>query len=166
LVPKKEHSTHSEVWDDQDEQWLAYRTYSKEEMEALRRAKTKVFFTFSPWAVIGAQIVVTILSALAWSIVGNPKGLSLYTYSALCGGLIGVFPAALFALRLGVAKQMKNQTPGNLLAAIVFGEFIKIVVTIAMFVWVAFSYPDLKWIPLLVTYVITLKCYWLAWFWR
>jgi len=46
LVSKKEHSTHSEVWDDQDEQWLAYRTYSKEEMEALRRAKTKVFLPY------------------------------------------------------------------------------------------------------------------------
>jgi F0F1-type ATP synthase assembly protein I len=50
--------------------------------------------------------------------------------------------------------------------AIVSGEFIKIAVTIAMFVWVAFSYPDLQWIPLLVTYFVTLKCYWLAWFWR
>lgn len=135
-------------------------------MDALRQNKSRALFTLSPWAVIGLQLVVTLLSALAWSIVGNPKGLSLYTYSALCGGLIGAFPAALFALRLGVAKQMKNQTPGNLLAAIVSGEFIKIVVTIAMFVWIAFSYPDLKWIPLLVTYVITLKCYWLAWFWR
>ena len=166
MVPKKKHSTHSEVWDDQDEQWLAYRTYSKEEMQALRRAKKKVFFTLSPWAVIGAQIAVTILSALCWSVFGDPIGLSLYTFSALCGGLIGVFPASLFALRLSAAKRMKNQNPGSLLAAIVSGEFIKIVVTIAMFVWIAFSYPDLKWIPLLVTYVIALKCYWLAWFWR
>ena len=166
MVTKKEHSTHFEVWDDQDKQQLAYRTYSKEEMEALRRAKKKVFFTLSPWAVISAQMAVTVFSALCWSFFGNPIGLSLYTYSALWGGLIGVFPAALFALRLGVVKQMKNQTPGNLLVAIVSGEFIKIAVTIAMFVWVAFSYPDLKWIPLLVTYVITLKCYWLAWLWR
>jgi len=166
LAPKKKHSTHSEVWAYQDKQWLAYRTYSKEEMEALRRAKTKVFFTLSPSAVIGAQIAVPILSALCWSFFGDPIGFSLYTYSALWGGLTGVFPAALFALRLEVAKQMKNQTPGNLLAAIVSGEFIKIALTIAMFVWVAFNYPDLKWIPLLVTYVITLKCYWLAWFWR
>jgi ATP synthase protein I len=164
VIFKKDHSV--PAWDELDEQQLAYRTYSKEEMEALRRAKKKVFFTFSPWAVIGAQIVVTILSALCWSFFGDPIGFSLYTYSALWGGLTGVFPAALFALRLEVAKQMKNQTPGNLLAAIVSGEFIKIALTIAMFVWVAFNYPDLKWIPLLVTYVITLKCYWLAWFWR
>ena len=132
------------MWDDQDEQWLAYRTYSKEEMEALRRSKTKVFFTLSPWAVIGAQIAVTILSSLCWSFFGDPIGLSLYTYSALLGGFIGFFPASLFALRLSAAKRMKNQNPGSLLAAIVSGEFIKIAVTIAMFVWVAFSYPDLQ----------------------
>jgi len=62
------------------------------------------------------------------------------------GGFIGFFPASLFALRLSAAKRMKNQNPGSLLAAIVSGEFIKIAVTIAMFVWVAFSYPDLQWI--------------------
>ena len=135
-------------------------------MDALRQNKSRALFTLSPWAVIGLQLVVTLLSALAWSIVGNPKGLNLYTYSALLGGFIGFFPASLFALRLSTAKRMKNQNPGSLLAAIVSGEFIKIAVTIAMFVWVAFSYPDLQWIPLLVTYFVTLKCYWLAWFWR
>ena len=135
-------------------------------MDALRQNKSRALFTLSPWAVIGLQLVVTLLSALAWSIVGNPKGLSLYTYSALLGGFIGFFPASLFALRLSSAKGMKNQNPGSLLAAIISGEFIKIAVTIAMFVWVAFSYPDLQWIPLLVTYFVTLKCYWLAWFWR
>jgi ATP synthase protein I len=164
LIPKKDHSAHA--WDELDEQQLAYRTYSKKEMDALRQNKSRAFFTLSPWAVIGLQLVVTLLSALAWSIVGIPKGLSLYTYSALLGGFIGFFPASLFALRLSAAKRMKNQNPGSLLAAIVSGEFIKIAVTIAMFVWVAFSYPDLQWIPLLVTYFVTLKCYWLAWFWR
>ena len=166
MIPKKDQSAHIQAWDELDEQQLAYRTYSREEMDALRRANSRAFFTLSPWAVIGLQSVATLLSALVWSIVGNPKGLSLYTYSALMGGFIGVFPAALFALRLSAARRMKYQNPGSLLAAIVSGEFIKIAATIAMFVWVAFSYPDLQWIPLLVTYFVTLKCYWLAWFWR
>ncbi len=155
-----------QAWNEAEEQELAYRTYSKEELDALRSSKSRPFFTLSPWAVIGLQIGMTMLSALGWSIFGNPKGLSLYTYSALLGGFIGVFPAALFALRLAAARRMKNQNPGGLLAAIVSGEFIKIAVTIAMFVWAAISYPDLQWIPLLVTYFVTLKCYWLAWFWR
>jgi F0F1-type ATP synthase assembly protein I len=51
-------------------------------------------------------------------------------------------------------------------AKVVSGEFIKIAVTIALFVWAALGIPDLQWIPLLVTYLVTLKCYWLAWFWR
>ena len=135
-------------------------------MEALRRAKSNAFFTLSPWFVIGFQIMATVICALVWSVFGSPRGLSLYTYSALLGGFIGFFPAALFALRMSVTKRVKSQNPGSLLAAVVSGEFIKIAVTIALFIWVALSYPDLKWIPLLVTYFVTLKCYWLAWFWR
>jgi len=166
LIPKKNQSAPQQSWQEQDEQEAAYRAYSKEEMEVLKRTKSKLFFTLSPWAVIGFQIMATAACALIWSVFGTPRGLSLYTYSALLGGFIGFFPAALFALRMGATKRVKNQNPGSLLAAVVSGEFIKIAVTIAMFIWVAFSYPDLKWIPLLVTYFVTLKCYWLAWFWR
>jgi len=49
---------------------------------------------------------------------------------------------------------------------VVSGEFIKIVATILLFIFFAFKQPDLKWIPLLVTYLATLKCYLLGWFWR
>ena len=108
----------------------------------------------------------TLVMAVAWSTFANPRGLSVYTYSAFVGGCIGFFPAALFALRMGLANKQKNKSPGSLLAAVVSGEFLKIAVTIALFVGVALNYPDLQWIPLLITYVVTLKCYWLAWFWR
>jgi ATP synthase protein I len=116
--------------------------------------------------VIGVQIFVTLLMGLGWAYFGNPKGLSIYTYSAFVGGFIGFFPASLLALRMSVSRRQKNRSPGSLLAAVVSGEFLKIAVTIALFVWVALRYPDLQWIPLLVTYLVTLKCYWLAWLWR
>jgi ATP synthase protein I len=51
-------------------------------------------------------------------------------------------------------------------AGLVTGEIIKIIATIAMFFLVIVFYPDLDWLPLLLTYVLALKCYWLAWILR
>jgi ATP synthase protein I len=101
-----------------------------------------------------------------WSIFGEPTELSLYTQSAFLGGLISVLPSALFLIRLELAKKTQILNPGNYLAALVSGEFIKIVVTLMLFLGVAFLIPGVFWVPLLVTYVLALKCVWLAWLWR
>jgi ATP synthase protein I len=49
---------------------------------------------------------------------------------------------------------------------LVTGEIIKIIATVAMFVLVIVFYPELDWLPLLLTYVLALKCYLLAWFFK
>ncbi len=166
MIPKKNQSAPSQSWDVLDEQENAFKVYSREEMDALKRANRKAFFSLSPWVIIGLQVATTLAMALIWSFFANPQELKPCFFSALLGGFIGFFPATLFALRLSVSKRQKNQNPGSLLAAVVSGEFLKIVVTIALFVWVALSIPDLQWIPLLITYLVTLKCYLLAWLWR
>jgi ATP synthase protein I len=166
LIPKKNQSAPSQSWDVLDEQENAFKVYTREEMDALKRANRKAFFSLSPWAIIGFQVAATLVMVLIWSFFANPQELKPYFFSAFVGGFIGFFPATLFALRLSVSKRQKNQNPGGQLAAVVSGEFIKIAVTIALFVWAALGIPDLQWIPLLVTYLVTLKCYWLAWFWR
>lgn len=166
MIPKKNQSAPSQSWNVLDEQENAFKVYSREEMDALKRANRKAFFSLSPWVIIGLQVATTLAMALVWSIFANPQELRPCFFSALLGGFIGFFPATLFALRLSVSKRQKNQNPGSLLAAVVSGEFLKIVVTIALFVWAALSIPDLQWIPLLITYLVTLKCYLLAWLWR
>jgi ATP synthase protein I len=101
-----------------------------------------------------------------WSIFGEPVGVSLYTQSAFLGGLISVLPSTLFLIRLELAKKTQILNPGGYLAALVSGEFIKIVVTSMLFLGVAFLIPGVLWVPLLVTYVLAIKCVWLAWLWR
>jgi ATP synthase protein I len=166
LIPKKNQSAPSQSWDVLDEQENAFKVYTREEMDVLKKTNRKAFFSLSPWAIIGLQVAATLVMVVIWSVFANPQELKTYFFSSLLGGFIGFFPATLFALRLSVSKRQKNQNPGGLLAAVVSGEFIKIAVTIALFVWVALSIPDLQWIPLLVTYLVTLKCYLLAWLWR
>jgi ATP synthase protein I len=103
---------------------------------------------------------------LFWSVFGEPIGISLYTQSAFLGGLISVLPSSLFLMRLEMAKKSRKLNPGSFLAALVSGEFIKIVVTLMMFVGTAYFIPGVLWVPLLVTYLLALKCVWLAWLWR
>lgn len=107
------------------------------------------------------QGLVTIISGLAWSATGNQFGLGSSAISAIFGGLIAVVPGILFAARAKVLSTRANAL-GLTIFALVTGELLKIIATIAMFILVIMFYPDLDWLPLLLTYVLALKCYWLA----
>jgi ATP synthase protein I len=151
-------------WDEIDND--SYKALSKEEMEALRKAKPHNFRLMNSWWIILSQVTLTLIIAFACFIFSNQADKSVYTYSALVGGLIGFLPSALFLVRLEAAKKNVKSGSGGYLAAVVSGEFIKILATALLFIGFALKQPDLKWIPLLVTYLATLKCYLLVWFWK
>lgn len=161
---KKEPSAGLREWVENDDD--AYKTFSKEEMDALRKAKPRNFASLNSWWVVLSQVAITLAIAGICFIFFDQANRSVYTYSALVGGLIGFLPSALFLMRIEAAKKSVKSSPGGFLAAVVSGEFIKILVTIVLFIGFALKQPDLKWIPLLVTYLATLKCYLLAWFWK
>lgn len=153
-----------EIWDADSES--LYRVYNKVEMDNLRKAKPSRFASLNSWFIVFTQIVVTLAIASFCYIFGGPNNGIVYTYSALVGGLIGFLPSALFLMRLEAAKKSTKSSPGGYLTAVVSGEFIKILATLLLFIGFAIKQPDLKWIPLLVTYLATLKCYLLVWFWK
>lgn len=161
---KKEPSTGLREWVENDDD--VYKTFSKEEMDALRIAKPRNFASLNSWWVVLSQVAITLAIAGICFIFFDQANRSVYTYSALVGGLIGFLPSALFLMRIEAAKKSVKSSPGGFLAAVVSGEFIKILATIVLFIGFALKQPDLKWIPLLVTYLATLKCYLLAWFWK
>jgi len=151
-------------WDEKEDD--SYKALSKAEMDALRKAKPKSFSSINGWLIVGIQVVLTLIIASFCYLFGELTERNAYTYSALVGGLIGFLPSALFLLRLEAAKKNVKSSPGGYLTAVVSGEFIKILATILLFIGFALKQPDLKWIPLLVTYLATLKCYLLGWFWK
>lgn len=161
---KKEPSAGLREWVENDDD--AYKTFSKEEMDALRKAKPRNFASLNSWWIVLSQVAITLAIAGICFIFFDQANRSVYTYSALVGGLIGFLPSALFLMRIEAAKKSVKSSPGGFLAAVVSGEFIKILATIVLFIGFALKQPDLKWIPLLVTYLATLKCYLLAWFWK
>ena len=164
MIPQKNQFSEANDWDEPEEE--VYRVLSKEEMVALQASNAVKHPPLSPWRILAAQVAVTVLSMVIWSIFGEPVGVSLYTQSAFLGGLISVLPTTLFLVRLELAKKSQILNPGSFLAALVSGEFIKIVVTLMLFVGIAYFVPGVLWVPLLVTYLLALKCVWLAWLWR
>jgi ATP synthase protein I len=164
LIPQKSQFSKVDDWDELEEE--AIRVYSKDEIVALQQSNATKYRILSPWKVLLAQVLITVISMVFWSFFGEPVGVSLYTQSAFLGGLISVLPSALFLTRLEVAKKSQRLNPGSFLAALVSGEFIKIAVTLVMFLGIAYLVPGVLWVPLLVTYLLALKCVWLAWLWR
>jgi ATP synthase protein I len=106
--------------------------------------------------------------AWAWSVKGKPFGLDSTAISSLLGGLIAIIPAGLFAIRakLLATRAVGPNVAGSSIVGLVTGELIKIIATVAMFILVIVFYPELDWLPLLLTYVLALKCYLLAWFFK
>lgn len=132
--------------------------------EALKPSKVSVRRIFM------LQALVTLLScvAWAWSVKGKSFGLDSSAISSLLGGLIAIIPAGMFAIRarLLATRTVRANVAGSSIYGLVTGELIKIIATVAMFFLVIVFYPGLDWLPLLLTYVLALKCYLLAWFFK
>ena len=111
----------------------------------------------TPYQVVIAQVALSLVATLAWWLFSKSPGAA--AQSAFLGGAIGWLPSALFVARMkagGAATVMSW----------VAGEALKLGVTIGMFAAVAFGYAGVHWVPLLVTYLIVLKTYWIALAWR
>lgn len=108
----------------------------------------------TPGKIVLAQVVVTLLSALCWALFGKQAGP--YGWSALFGGAVCFVPSGFFALRLWMARERAS------VGGLVMGEAIKIFATVALLVLVVVLYRDLRWVPLLVTFLLALKTYWVV----
>ena len=112
----------------------------------------------TPFKVVAAQMVLSLGATLVWWLFYKPPGAA--ALSAFLGGAICWVPGALFAARL------RTLSGAETVMSWMIGEALKMGTTIAMFVAIAFWYHDACWVPLLVTYLIALKTYWIALAWR
>jgi ATP synthase protein I len=160
LIPSKNQFSKGNEWDEVEED--VYPVLSRAEMIALQHKSAAKYPALSLWKVLGLQILVTLISMVVWSYFGESAEVSLYTSSAFLGGLLSVLPSTLFLTRLKMAQKTQSLNPGRFLAALVSGQFIKIAVTLMLFVGIAYLVPGVLWVPLLVTYVLVLKSVWLA----
>jgi ATP synthase protein I len=112
----------------------------------------------TPFKVVAAQMVLSLVATLVWWLFYKPPGAA--ALSAFLGGAICWVPGALFAARL------RTLSGAETVMSWMIGEALKMGTTVGMFVVIAFWYHDVRWVPLLVTYLIALKTYWIALAWR
>jgi ATP synthase protein I len=170
-VVQKAETDKKAIWDnDLDNSEELPKPLTRAELEVILGSEALKPSIISVKRLFALQAFVTMLSCFAWgwSVKGKPFGLDSSAISALLGGLIAIIPAGLFAIRarLLTKKVIESGVARLAVAGLVTGEIIKIIATIAMFFLVIVFYPDLDWLPLLLTYVLALKCYWLAWILR
>jgi ATP synthase protein I len=170
-VVQKAETDKKAIWDnDLDNSEEPPKPLTRAELEVILGSEALKPSIISVKRLFALQAFVTMLSCFAWgwSVKGKPFGLDSSAISALLGGLIAIIPAGLFAIRarLLTKKVIESGVARLAVAGLVTGEIIKIIATIAMFFLVIVFYPDLDWLPLLLTYVLALKCYWLAWILR
>lgn len=143
----------TDPWQDEQEVPSA-PPLSREEARALLLRKPQV----SIWRVVALQAAVAAVCAVvAWFVSGNSMSVAL---SALYGGAIIALPSALFAG--GIRTWLSKLQPGVAVYGFALGELLKIGLTIAL-LWLAPRVVQpLSWAALLVTVVVTLQVYWIA----
>lgn len=141
-------------WPDESEEVEPIEALSHDAAVSLFGEKALRPSRMTPGKVVLAQVAVTALSALGWALFGPQPGP--YGWSAWFGGAVCFVPSAFFAFRLWLARERAS------VSGLVLGEAIKVFATVALFVLVVVLYRDLRWVPLLVTFLLALKTYWVA----
>jgi len=108
----------------------------------------------TPGKVVLAQVLVTVIAAIGWAVFAKESAAS--GWSAFFGGAACFVPSGFFALRLWMARAQPT------IGTLVVGEAIKVFATVALLVLVVVLYRDLHWVPMLVTFLLALKTYWVA----
>ena len=148
---------HDEAWD-AEQQDNNIVPLTRAEAEKLFGPNVSRPSRVTPFKVVAAQMALSLGATLVWWLFYKPPGAA--ALSAFLGGAICWVPGALFAARL------RTLSGAETVMSWMIGEALKMGTTIAMFVAIAFWYHDVRWVPLLVTYLIALKTYWIALAWR
>jgi ATP synthase protein I len=109
------------------------------------------------WKIVGLQWVVGVAVCLLmlWA---SP----IHAQSAAWGFMAIVLPSTLFAARLALG----SQSPSGKVFVFLSGEFLKVGATITILFVASQVDPNIIWWSLILTSVVTLKSYFLAFFLR
>lgn len=137
----------------QEEEVFDFVALTAAEARVLREKHPSI----SPWWVVAGQVVVGILVALlAWGVSRS----QVVGWSAACGALAVVVPAALFAR--GVTGRFASVNVGSAVMGFFLWELVKIFVTVGILFAAQRLVVGLSWPAMLVGLVVTIKVYWLA----
>jgi ATP synthase protein I len=111
----------------------------------------------SPWRIIGLQMGAgALMVSLAWLLLDGPQMVA----SVAWGVVAVVLPAMVFVRAL--SRQLQVGRLQSALAGLFVWELVKIVLTVALLLVAPKVIPDLNWLALVASFVVTIKVYWLA----
>ncbi|PIT80204.1 ATP synthase subunit I [Limnohabitans sp. 15K] len=110
-----------------------------------------------PWRIIGLQMGVgALMVLLTWLLMDPPQ----MAASVAWGVVAVVIPAMVFVRAL--SRQIQFGKPKSALMGLFVWELVKIVLTVALLLVAPKVIPDLSWLALVASFVVTTKVYWLA----
>jgi ATP synthase protein I len=103
-----------------------------------------------PFVAVGFQMAAVLVCALgAWIVSGAPEALFV-----VYGGASAVIPNGLFALRLALHR---GRPPETYPVVFFVGEALKVVMSIALLALVVQGRDDVRWLAVLVGWIVALK---------
>jgi ATP synthase protein I len=130
--------------------------WTREQVLALRRSQP----TVSVWRVVFSQLIAgCVLMSLAWLLGLKFSHVASLGYGSLCV----VLPSALFAR--GITSKWSGLGPGSAVTGFFLWEFVKVAMTMVMLLVSQRVVDDLSWPMMILGLIITMKVYWLSFFW-
>lgn len=140
-------------YDSDESEELEFKRLTAEEAQALRELHPSV----SPWFIVGMQVLVGLLVALAaWGFTGKSSA----GWSAAYGALAVIVPAVVFAR--GLTSQFSSLNAATAWLGFFVWEAIKIAVSVGMLFAAPRLVVDLDWLVMLIGLIVTMKVYWVA----
>jgi len=140
-------------YDSDESEELEFKRLTAEEAQALRERHPSV----SPWFIVGVQVLVGLLVALAaWGFTGKSSA----GWSAAYGALAVIVPAVVFAR--GLTSQFSSLNAATAWLGFFVWEAIKIAVSVGMLFAAPRLVVDLDWLVMLIGLIVTMKVYWVA----
>lgn len=115
----------------------------------------------NPWKVVTFQCYLTILFTILVALINVKFKIEGVVISVLFGSMLGVFPNIAFIMRMQISKNSNKESPEKFIYTLVSAEFIKITLLLIIMFLVVSNVPQLKWLPFLGMFIITLQANWL-----
>jgi len=153
-LPVKEKQQKTETWDSSEE--LPVVPWTREQVLDFRAKNPEL----SMWRVVLIQGCVGLALCMVMEGLGQPtQNVLSCAYGAFCV----VCPGLVFVRGLRRVRALSNVQWS--VGGFFFWEFVKVLLTIAMLALAPRVVEDLSWAWMILGLIVTLKSYWLAWFW-
>ena len=115
----------------------------------------------SPWETVILQCMLTIVFTILVSLINVKLRVDGVVISVLSGAILGVIPNIAFIIRMKISEKSYKKSAEKFIFTLVTAEFIKITLLLTIMFLVVRNIPQLKWLPFLGMFIITLQAHWL-----